>query len=102
MARDAWSKDINVMIGGTSNEGLLMAFPIQLENSTKPLDTLRSNTNYFAPLYELGLDVDAVESKRIGIILKNLYYGCTQPSKTNMEGYFTVSLFISTFMFLIK
>lgn len=102
MARDAWSKDINVMIGGTSNEGLLMAYPIQMTNSTKPLDILRSNINYFAPLHELGLDVNAMESIKIGTILKKLYYGCTQPSKTNTEGYFTVSKFYKNFMFDMK
>ena len=102
MARDAWSKDINVMIGGTSNEGLIMAYPIHITNLTKPLDTLRSNTNYFAPLYELGLNVESVESEKIGTLLKKMYYGCTQPSKTNTEGYFTVSLLILTFMFAIK
>ena len=92
MARDAWSKDINVMIGGTSNEGLLMAYQIQIANLTKPLDMLRNNSNYFVPLHELGLDVDATECDKIGCILKKLYYGCTRPSKTNTEGYFTVSL----------
>lgn len=82
------------MIGGTSNEGLMMAYPILVTNLTKPLDTLRNNTNYFAPLYELGMDVDSVKSEEIGTLLKKMYYGCTQPSKTNTEGYFTVSLLI--------
>lgn len=94
MARDAWSKDINVMIGGTSNEGLMLAYPINVTNLTKPLDMLRSNTKYFAPLHELGMDVNAVKSKKIGALLKKMYYGCTEPSTTNTEGYFAVILFI--------
>ncbi|CAO1331259.1 unnamed protein product [Diamesa serratosioi] len=88
MARDAWSKDINVMIGGSSYEGLMMAFSLNVLNVSKPVDVLR-NSNYFTPSYELGLNVNDENCTKYGKILKQLYYGCTQPSKTNTEGALT-------------
>ena len=84
MARDAWSKDINVMIGGSSYEGLMMSYSLNVLNVSKPVDVLR-NTNYFTPSYELGLDVNGESCAKYGKILKQLYYGCTQPSRTNTE-----------------
>ena len=92
MARDAWSKDINVMIGGSSYEGLMMAFSLNVLNVSKPVDVLR-NTNYFTPSYELGLNVNDDSCAKYGKILKQLYYGCTRPSKTNTEGALTVRVF---------
>ena len=89
MARDAWSKDMNIMIGGSSYEGLMMSYSLNVLNVSKPVDVLR-NTNYFTPSYELGLKVDSESSAKYGKMLKQLYYGCTQPSKTNTEGALTV------------
>lgn len=89
MARDAWSKDMNIMIGGSSYEGLMMSYSLNVLNVSKPVDILR-NTNYFTPSYELGLKVDSESSAKYGKILKKLYYGCTEPSKTNTEGALTV------------
>ncbi|CAO1344150.1 unnamed protein product [Diamesa hyperborea] len=88
MARDAWSKDMNIMIGGSSYEGLMMSYSLNVLNVSKPVDILR-NTNYFTPSYELGLKVDSESSAKYGKILKKLYYGCTEPSKTNTEGALT-------------
>jgi cholinesterase len=85
MARDAWSKDIDVIIGGTSNEGLLMTFFPDPEN--KRIQTLEDSTN-FTPFLELNLKHGNLKAKKFGKTLKELYYGTTTPTESNMLPYF--------------
>lgn len=104
MARESWFEDSDFMIGGCSNEGdnfdnlnfqinifflvgLIMGFGFNLANDYTALTTLQ-NSNYFAPLLETGLAVDDPKAEEFGKILKQFYYGCTVPSKTNIEGYY--------------
>jgi cholinesterase len=88
MAREAWSNStVDCMIGGVSNEGLLMGFSFEVLKDFGPLEMLQ-DPKYFAPLLETGLDADDPRSVEFGRLLKQTYYGCTQPSKTNLDGYF--------------
>lgn len=86
MARDAWGNDIPCMIGGTSFEGLLRA-NFMVDTSTKVLQ----NFNYFAPLLELGVKVDAEKAMEYGKKIKEVYYGLMRPSNSNQEPYLHVS-----------
>lgn len=75
------------MIGGVSNEGLIMGYWFGVLKDFSALTTLQ-NSKYFAPLLETGFSADDSRSIEFGKILKQTYYGCTQPSKSNIEGYF--------------
>jgi carboxylesterase type B len=86
MAREAWGNELPCMLGGTSFEGLLRANFMQ-ENATRVLQ----NFNYFAPLLELGLNVDSEKAKVYGKRIKEVYYGLMKPSNTNQEPYLHVS-----------
>lgn len=91
MARNAWSHDIDCLIGGTSNEGLIMSFDKTFAN----VEAMQ-NSNYFAPVLELGIDLEDPRAVEFGKIIKQTYYGCTTPSKSNLEGYY---LFCGDYMF---
>lgn len=86
MARTAWSNEIDCLIGGTSNEGLIMG----LMNPTRNYDgaLVLKNVNYFTPSLDLGLDPDGPKAAEYGKILKETYYGSSTPSTTNLEPYF--------------
>lgn len=87
MAREAWGNDIPCMVGGTSFEGLLRANYMK-EKVTKVLE---NNFNYFAPLLELGIDVNSEKAKAYGRRIKEVYYGLMKPSNSNQEPYLHVS-----------
>lgn len=88
MARDAWSNSaVDCMIGGVSNEGLIMGYWFGVLKDFTAL-TMLNDSKYFAPLLETGFAADDPRSVEFGRILKQTYYGCTQPSKSNIEGYF--------------
>lgn len=88
MAREAWGNDIDLMIGGCSNEGIV--FMKMLGDKSKCVHCLEKSFNYAVP-DELQLDIDSDECTEFGAQLKELYYGSEEPSLTNMEGYFAVS-----------
>lgn len=85
MARDAWSKDIDIIIGGTSNEGLLLLFFPDPEQ--KRINALKNLRN-FTPFLELNMKVDDSRAEKIGQKLKEVYYGALTPSQGNMQGSF--------------
>ncbi|KAG5667649.1 hypothetical protein PVAND_015623 [Polypedilum vanderplanki] len=85
MAREAWSKDIDVIFGGTTNEGLLMAF--YPDPNDKRIQYLEDSTN-FTPFLDLNLKYDNVKSKIFGKTLKELYYGATMPTINNKLPYY--------------
>ncbi|KAG5667650.1 hypothetical protein PVAND_015624 [Polypedilum vanderplanki] len=85
MAREAWSKDIDVIFGGTSNEGLLMAFfP---DNNKERIEGLKNSSN-FAPLLDLNLDKNDPKAQKFRKILKELYFGEIEPTVSNMLPYY--------------
>ncbi|CRK91320.1 CLUMA_CG004994, isoform A [Clunio marinus] len=91
MARTAWSKDITLMIGATSNEGILRANV----DSKKISDTLQ-NVNFFAPSIELNLDVKGEKAEKYGKLIKESYYGQSEVSANNQQPYLS---FISDLYF---
>lgn len=87
MAREAWSMNIPLMIGATSNEGILRA-----NSNAEEISRIMQNTNLFAPLMELGIDVNSEKAKKYGRQLKEVYYGDSQPSPSNQQPYLKVSV----------
>lgn len=85
MARDAWSKDLDMMIGATSNEGILRA-----NVDSARISEFLQNFNYFAPCIELNLDVHSDKARSYGKQLKELYYGASKPSVNNQLPYLYV------------
>lgn len=90
MAHEAWGNDIDCIIGGTSNEGLIRGFYWQMSNNQSDLLAMQ-DPRCFVPIIELGLKFDDPKVVEIGKVLKHTYYGCLQPSKTNVDGYFAYS-----------
>lgn len=86
MAQEAWGNDIDMMIGSCSNEGIFfldnMFQHLSLENCLKSF-------HKWLP-YELNVKFGSEKSVEYGEVLKKLYYGCTEPSKVNLQGYFHV------------
>jgi hypothetical protein len=87
MARDAWSKDIDCIIGGCSNEGLLHAYKVNKMNDDSPIRALK-NPAFFVPIRELNLINNAPKSNEYGLLMKKTYFGDEEPSITNKQKYF--------------
>lgn len=86
MAREAWSNSIDIIVMGTSFEGLLRAFT---EEDTAY--RLLENPSYFAPLNELNLRSNDAEAIKFGTRIRDLYYGSgSLPSVENQEQYLKV------------
>ena len=81
MARDAWSKSIDCIVGGNNFEG---AFATLFERKEKFIETFE-NANYFAPLSELGLKNSDSDALRFGSRIKKLYFEYAHLSNTNYE-----------------
>lgn len=81
MAQDAWSKNLNCIIGGTSYEG---AFAKIFDRKDKFIDSFE-NTDYFAPLNELWLDVNTKDANRFGTRIKKIYFEYAHLTNTNYE-----------------
>lgn len=88
MAREAWSKDIDVIFGATSNEGLFMNVFINMDE--RYLTNFR-NSVYFTPLLDFNLVPTDEKAIEIGMKIKKNYYGYTNPEKMNKQGYFIYS-----------
>lgn len=87
MAREAWSKDIDIIVMGTSFEGLLRAF-VEEEKAFSYLE----NPSFFAPLNDLNLSPNDPRAIKAGTRIRELYYGHgIQPSIENQEQYLKVS-----------
>jgi hypothetical protein len=87
MAREAWGNNIDILIGGCSNEGLMAAnFSCMFQwNMSKIYEKFYNNL----PL-ELGIPYGSEKSIQYGKMLKKIYCGCTEPSVANLEGFFYV------------
>lgn len=76
MARDAWGKDVPVIIGGNSFEGLF-CFPDVKKHPWK-LETFK-NGEYLVPL-ELNLDRDSAKCKELGLRLLKEHFANQKPT----------------------
>lgn len=81
MAQNAWSKDINCIIGATSSEG---AFATIFDRKEKFIDAFES-ASYFTPAFELSLDVSSSEAARFGTRIKKIYFEYAHLTNTNYE-----------------
>lgn len=87
MAREAWTNKIDVIVMGTSFEGLLRAF----DREEKAAYFLQ-NPSYFAPLLDLKLKPEEEKAVEFGVRIKKLYYQDGQkPSVENQEQYLKVN-----------
>lgn len=86
MCREAWSNDLDILIGGNSDEGLFCLNGIKENPSI--MDNLK-DFEYLVPL-ELELVRTSQACKEYGLKLKRFYYGDTEPSFENRNGYLTV------------
>ncbi|XP_058838420.1 esterase B1-like [Topomyia yanbarensis] len=86
MSRNAWSNDIDIIIGGNSEEGLFCLSGIK-ENPS-----IMSNLKNFEYLVPLDLDLvrTSQQCKELGMRLKKFYYGDSEPSLENRDGYLTL------------
>lgn len=86
MCREAWSNEIDILIGGNSEEGLFCL------NGIKENPSILSNLKDFEYLVPLELDLvrTSQRCKEVGKQMKKFYYGETEPSFENREGYLTV------------
>lgn len=77
MARNAWSKDIDVIFGGTSNEGILMRFLNEKHN--KRIENMKNFAN-FVPILDLNFSFVDPKLEKYGKRIKEAYYGALEPS----------------------
>lgn len=98
LGRDAWSNDIDCMLGGTTLEGGMMFMFIHKVK----LEEIYEDPAHFTLTRELGLDITKPEDKRkaveYGTTLKKLYFGDNSPSSSTLKEYLTV---ISVVRFLL-
>lgn len=90
MARDAWSNEIDCVIGGTSLEGGLMTM---FDIEGKMIEYVQDSKT-FAPWLALGLE-DQKNIANIGERLKKLYFGHDTPTVENRRQYFLVFFFVT-------
>lgn len=84
MARDAWSKDIDIIFTACSLEGIVMSF-IKEEVANF---YFQNSSAYFLPLAELDISPNDPIAIEYGDRLKNLYYkNGEEPSLDNQEQY---------------
>lgn len=87
MARKAWSKNVPIMLGGCSDEGLL--FYGALMKKPQVINRL-GDFEYLVPT-ELNLPIESEKCIQYGRELKKLYFGYSKPSPPNMMVFCTVS-----------
>lgn len=81
MSREAWGNKIDVMVGGTSEEGLLMMQKIKLHPE------VLSNPHLFVGNVPPNLGLTAEQRIGFAAKLKELYYPDSEPSMENFGGY---------------
>lgn len=87
MAREAWTNAIDIIVMGTSFEGLLRAF----SGEEKAADYLQ-NSSFFLPLLDLQLTPNDKKAADLGARIKSLYYkNGEEPSVDNQEQYLKVN-----------
>lgn len=78
LGRDAWSKDIDIIIGGTADEGLMFCMNI----SPEAYNLIKQNSRYLVPV-NVREKLNEHESKASGDILRNVYFWKSDPTDEN-------------------
>lgn len=89
MSREAWSKEIDCIIGATSFEGLINGF-IEKYDIDEHLKVAKENVAYFAPLTDLKINANSEEAKNYGRKIKSIYFGDEEFTTENVEKYYHV------------
>ncbi|XP_053676470.1 esterase B1-like [Anopheles nili] len=82
MSRTAWGNGIDVMIGGTSEEGLILYQKVKTN-----LPAVLQNPHLFVGNVPFHLQISLEQRMAFGEQLKQLYYPDTVPSKENLGGF---------------
>jgi carboxylesterase type B len=90
IARSAWAKDIDCIIGVTSFEGLFVAFREQAIDGNDYINAFNQNVGFFAPLLDLGLNETSIDGKRYGQKIKEIYYRGAEMTKNNLLPFYRV------------
>lgn len=94
LGRDAWSNNIDCMLGGATLEGGMM----MMWFSQVKLDEIYKDPANFTLTRELGLDVTKLEDKQkaseYGAKLKQCYFGDKSPSSETLKEYLSVITFV--------
>lgn len=88
LAKNPWSKDLDVIIGGCADEGLL--FYYELPTDAQLLKMEHENELFLPP--DLRTQLTTTEAKRRGTILKKLYFGDEKISLDNASKFVDVSI----------
>lgn len=82
LSRDPWSKNIDIIIGGNSDEGLLFSvFAVP-----PVLEMVKQNPSLLVP-YNLRGKMNVHEARAAGDILRNLYFWKSDPTAENFIKY---------------
>lgn len=90
LGRNAWSKDIDVITGGTANEGQF--FYLFSPDETQ-LPEINKNYGLLLPA-DLRQNLSEKEAHEKGKFLKKLYYGKEEVTKENLSKYMDVRFYI--------
>lgn len=91
MARQCWSKDLNFIIGGTSNEGILPLIMLREIVEGEKTDGLFDSENSYAPVMQLGIDMKSDKAKKYGRQIKENYFGKSKLSASDQQPLMNVS-----------
>lgn len=81
MNREAWGNEVDVMIGGTSEEGLLLMQKIKLQPE------VLQNPHLFVGTVPAALNITMEQRMEFAGKLKQMYYPDSEPSIDNFGGY---------------
>lgn len=79
LGREAWSKDLDIIIGGVSDEGIMFWEFVEEAH----MATLRNNPEFFLPLKVRQKTSDVTKLQTKAKILKEAYYGEQEPTMEN-------------------
>lgn len=96
MCSTAWSENMDIMIGGTSDEGLYCYR--EVKQKPEILAEL-GDFEYLVPV-EIEVPRDSQKGKDFGLLLKKYYYPQLSPSLENIGGYVQVSVYFITYISL--
>lgn len=84
MSREAWGNDIDVVIGGCSNEGMMTIGLSEMMN----FDVSRMMSTFHLAIHpDLKVKFGSEKSLKYGEKIKKLYYPGSEPSKENYLGF---------------
>lgn len=91
MSREAWSKDVDCIIGSTSFESIIDSHIGKSDLFEVHKKIHDENVGYFAPVKELKIDVTSEKAKEYGGKLRKFYFGDEEFTKENVEKYYHVN-----------